>query len=49
VLWALAVDGEDGVRHILELLRAEVELALRLLGCPSPDAVTPGHIGRTAS
>ena len=46
-LWGLAVDGEDGVRGVLELLRAEVELALRLLGCATPSAVTRAHVGRT--
>jgi 4-hydroxymandelate oxidase len=45
-LWGLAVGGEDGVRRLLELLRAEVELALRLLGCATPSAVTPAHVGR---
>lgn len=47
-LWGLAVDGEEGVRRVLELLRAEVELALTLLGCPSPEAVTPAHVRRRA-
>ena len=45
-LWGLAVGGEDGVRRLLELLRAEVELALRLLGCATPSAVTRAHVGR---
>jgi 4-hydroxymandelate oxidase len=45
-LWGLAVDGEKGVRRVLELLRAEIELALRLLGCATPSAVTRAHIGR---
>jgi isopentenyl diphosphate isomerase/L-lactate dehydrogenase-like FMN-dependent dehydrogenase len=44
VLWGLAAGGEDGVRHVLELLRAEVELALLLCGCPTPADVTPTHI-----
>jgi isopentenyl diphosphate isomerase/L-lactate dehydrogenase-like FMN-dependent dehydrogenase len=48
VLWALAVGGEEGVQRVLELLRAEVELALRLLGCPTPEAVTPAHVRRYA-
>jgi 4-hydroxymandelate oxidase len=34
-LWGLAVEGEAGVRRVLELLRAELELALALAGCPS--------------
>lgn len=36
VLWGLAVAGEPGVRHVLELLRAELERALVLCGCDSP-------------
>jgi isopentenyl diphosphate isomerase/L-lactate dehydrogenase-like FMN-dependent dehydrogenase len=46
VLWGLAVGGEEGVGRVLELLRAEVALALTLLGCPSPEAVTPAHVAR---
>jgi isopentenyl diphosphate isomerase/L-lactate dehydrogenase-like FMN-dependent dehydrogenase len=49
VLWGLAVDGADGVRRVLDLLRAEVELGLALLGCPSPEAVTRAHIARAAA
>ena len=33
-LWGLALDGEDGVHHVLELLRSELELAMMLAGCP---------------
>lgn len=33
-LWGLAVNGEDGVKDILDILRAELELAMRLAGCP---------------
>jgi isopentenyl diphosphate isomerase/L-lactate dehydrogenase-like FMN-dependent dehydrogenase len=44
MLWALAVDGEAGVTHVLELLRAEIELGLALLGCTSPREVTPAHV-----
>ena len=35
ILWGLAVDGESGVYHILQLLRAEFELAMALAGCPT--------------
>jgi len=35
VVWGLAVDGENGVRRILELLRNELDLAMALSGCPS--------------
>jgi 4-hydroxymandelate oxidase len=40
----LAVDGERGVAHVLSLLRDELELALGLLGCTSPDTVSRGHV-----
>jgi 4-hydroxymandelate oxidase len=36
VLWGLALGGADGVRHVLELLRDEFDLALALTGCRSP-------------
>lgn len=43
-LWALAVGGEEGVRHVLELLREEIHLGLALLGCTTPGAVTRAHV-----
>ncbi len=43
-LWGLAVGGEAGARHVLELLRAEIELALTLIGCPTPADLRPGHV-----
>ena len=44
VLWGLAAGGEAGARRVLELLRAEIENALALTGCPTPDAVTRDHV-----
>ena len=38
-LWGLAVDGEAGVRAVLELLRDELLLAMRLAGATSVAAV----------
>jgi isopentenyl diphosphate isomerase/L-lactate dehydrogenase-like FMN-dependent dehydrogenase len=35
ILWGLAVNGPEGVRHVLELLRAELELAMALAGRPT--------------
>lgn len=35
VLWGLAVGGRKGARHVLELLRDEIDLALGLCGCRS--------------
>jgi isopentenyl diphosphate isomerase/L-lactate dehydrogenase-like FMN-dependent dehydrogenase len=43
-LWGLAVGGEAGALRVLEILRSEVELALTLLGCPSPSDVAPEHV-----
>jgi isopentenyl diphosphate isomerase/L-lactate dehydrogenase-like FMN-dependent dehydrogenase len=45
-LWGLAVGGERGVRHVFELLREELALALAQVGCPSPAAVTRAHVAR---
>ncbi len=44
MLWALAAAGEDGVSHVLHLLRGEVELGLGLLGCASPADVSRAHV-----
>ena len=46
VLWGLAVDGADGAERVLGLLRDELELALGLCGCCSPDDVTRAHVAR---
>jgi isopentenyl diphosphate isomerase/L-lactate dehydrogenase-like FMN-dependent dehydrogenase len=44
VVWALAVGGEQGVREVLELLRAEIRLGLVHLGCRSPAEVMRAHV-----
>jgi isopentenyl diphosphate isomerase/L-lactate dehydrogenase-like FMN-dependent dehydrogenase len=44
MLWGLAAAGEDGVSHVLHLLRKEVELGLGLLGCASPADVSRAHV-----
>jgi 4-hydroxymandelate oxidase len=46
VLWGLAVDGEDGVARVLDMLRAELDLALALCGCRSPRELSPDLIWR---
>lgn len=43
-LWGLAAGGEAGARRVLELLRAELERDLTLLGCPAPGAVGRRHV-----
>jgi isopentenyl diphosphate isomerase/L-lactate dehydrogenase-like FMN-dependent dehydrogenase len=45
-LWGLAVAGEEGARRVLGLLRAELELALALCGCRTPEAVSRAHVQR---
>jgi 4-hydroxymandelate oxidase len=40
ILWGLAVDGEAGVKSVLEMLRQEFDLAMALSGCPRLDAIT---------
>jgi 4-hydroxymandelate oxidase len=48
-IFGLAAAGEEGVRHVLELLRDELALTLGLLGCTSPDELTRTHVQRSAS
>jgi 4-hydroxymandelate oxidase len=43
-VWGLAVGGEQGVREVLELLRAEIALGLTHLGCRSPAEVTRAQV-----
>ena len=43
-LWGLAVGGEAGARRVLELLREEILVALKLVGCTSPADVTRAHV-----
>jgi 4-hydroxymandelate oxidase len=40
ILWGLAVDGEPGVRRVLELLRDEIELAMALCGARNTGEIT---------
>ena len=45
-LWGLAAAGEAGVARVLEMLHAELELAMALAGCPAVSAITPAHVRR---
>ena len=40
ILWGLAVNGETGVHDVLQLFRAELELAITLAGCPTLRSIT---------
>ncbi|MCG7208952.1 alpha-hydroxy acid oxidase [Streptomyces arenae] len=44
VMWALAADGEKGVRLLLQLLREEIEDALALCGAAGLDELGPGLV-----
>jgi isopentenyl diphosphate isomerase/L-lactate dehydrogenase-like FMN-dependent dehydrogenase len=43
-LWGLAVGGQQGVEHVLRLLRGEVERTLALLGRPTLASLGPSAI-----
>lgn len=45
-LWGLATDGEAGVRHVLDVLRAELALAMALAGCQDATAVPRDLVDR---
>jgi isopentenyl diphosphate isomerase/L-lactate dehydrogenase-like FMN-dependent dehydrogenase len=45
-LWALAVDGEAGVRRVLHLFHSELERSLALAGCPGISDIRPALIVR---
>ena len=45
MLWGLTVGGEAGARRVLELLRAELELGMTLLGTPRVADVSRAHVG----
>lgn len=44
MLFALAADGEAGVRKVLQMLRDELELTMALSGCTSLKQITRNHI-----
>jgi 4-hydroxymandelate oxidase len=46
VIWGLAVDGEEGVSRVLELLRAEFEQAVRLCGVAAIAELHAGFVRR---
>ena len=48
-LWGLAAAGEAGVSRVLALLRAELELAMALAGCPEVAAIKRSIVAGTCS
>jgi 4-hydroxymandelate oxidase len=45
-LWGLATAGEQGVGRVLDLLRAELELAMALSGCPTVSGISRALVRR---
>lgn len=46
IFWALAAGGQAGVERALAILREEFEIAMALLGTPTPDDICPAHVVR---
>jgi isopentenyl diphosphate isomerase/L-lactate dehydrogenase-like FMN-dependent dehydrogenase len=44
ILWGLAVDGEDGAYRVLELLKAELDLAMALCGARAVGEIDRGLV-----
>ena len=49
IYWALAAGGQAGVERALDILREEFEIALALLGTPTPEDIGPAHVARRAA
>lgn len=47
-LYGLAAGGVEGVERVLEILKAEVETAMRLLGVETVDQLGPQHVNTRA-
>jgi 4-hydroxymandelate oxidase len=49
VLWGLAAGGEQGVRAVLDMLRRELDVAMAIAGCRTPEQAGPSLIVRGAA
>jgi 4-hydroxymandelate oxidase len=47
-IWGLAVGGAAGVERVVDILRAELIMAMALLGAPALDALTPDLVSQPA-
>ena len=45
-LWGLAAFGQQGVERVLDLLRAELRMAMRMAGVPSVGEIDGSFVGR---
>ena len=48
IIWGLAVNGSDGVVHVLEMFRNEFEQAMALVGCSTLTTINPSFVRRIA-
>lgn len=48
ILWGLSVNGGEGVRRVLEILREELSTAMALAGCPTIASIDQGLVERRA-
>jgi isopentenyl diphosphate isomerase/L-lactate dehydrogenase-like FMN-dependent dehydrogenase len=46
LLWGLCAGGEEGVRRAIAILREELDVAMALLGAPTPQSITTAHAQR---
>ncbi|XP_059069853.1 peroxisomal (S)-2-hydroxyacid oxidase GLO4-like [Cryptomeria japonica] len=44
IIYGLAVDGQSGVKKVLDMLNDELELAMSLTGCPSLKDISRSHV-----
>ncbi|KAI8544729.1 hypothetical protein RHMOL_Rhmol08G0317900 [Rhododendron molle] len=49
ILYGLAAKGEYGVRRVIEMLKAELELTMALSGCPTLKDITRSHLAAAAA
>ena len=43
-VYGLIVDGQQGIEHVVEMLRAELKNTMALTGCSSIDSISPQHV-----
>ena len=48
IFWGLAVNGAEGLRHLLELLREEFDSSMGLCGNPDISSIDRSLVGRTS-
>jgi isopentenyl diphosphate isomerase/L-lactate dehydrogenase-like FMN-dependent dehydrogenase len=48
IFWGLAVNGAEGLRHLLELLRDEFDSSMGLCGNPDIPSIDRSLVGRTS-